>query len=104
LLLFILIKINNNKKQAFVAEAAQQSVGLAAPNAPPEPAQPVDFVVVYLQSYKIKLPSQAFLDERFSPWTKLRQVGCYDLAKVRLVTIDSCALIHSCLSFAIATS
>ena len=51
------------------------------------------------QSYEIKLPSQAFLDGRSSPWRKLREVGCYDVAKFRLVTIDSCALIHSCLLF-----
>ena len=43
------------------------------------------------QSYEIKLPSQAFLDGRSSPWRKLRQVECYDAAKLRLVTIDSCA-------------
>ena len=49
-----------------------------------------------VQSYEIKLPSQAFLDGRSSPWIKFRQVGCYDVAKFRLVTIDSCALIHSC--------
>jgi hypothetical protein len=30
---------------------------------------------------------------------KLRQVGCYDVEKFRLVTIDSCALIDSCLLF-----
>ena len=52
-----------------------------------------------IQSYEIKLPPQPFLDGRFSPWRKLRQVGCYDVAKFRLVTIDSCALIHSCLLF-----
>ena len=41
------------------------------------------------QSYEIKLPSHAFLDGRSSPWRKLRQVGCYDGAKFRLVTLDS---------------
>ena len=51
------------------------------------------------QSYEIKLPSQAFLDGKSSPGRKLRQVGCYDVAKFRLATIDSCALIHSCLLF-----
>ena len=51
------------------------------------------------QSYEMKLPSKAFLDGRSSPWRKLRQVGCYDVAKFRLVTIDSCALIHNCLLF-----
>ena len=34
---------------------------------------------VYLQSYEIKLPSQAFLDGRSLPRRKLRQVGCYDV-------------------------
>ena len=47
-----------------------------------------------LQRYEIKVPSQIFLDGR-----KLRRVGCYDVAKFRLVKIDSCALIHSCLLF-----
>ena len=37
------------------------------------------------QSYEIKLPSQAFLDGKSSPRRKLRQVGCYDVAKFRLV-------------------
>ena len=37
------------------------------------------------QSYEIKLPSQAFLDRRSSPWRKLRQFGCYDVAKFRFV-------------------
>ena len=54
------------------------------------------FRVTSKQSYEIKLPSQAFLDGRASPWRKLRQVGCYDVAKFRLVTIESYALIHSC--------
>ena len=40
-----------------------------------------------MQSYEIKLPSQTFLDGRFSPWRKLRQVGCYAVAKLRLVTL-----------------
>ena len=57
------------------------------------------FWVTSKQSYEIKLPSQAFLDGRSSPWRKLRQVACYDVAKFRLVTIDSCTLIHSCLLF-----
>ena len=51
------------------------------------------------QSYEIKLASQAFLDGRSSPWRKLRQVRCLDVAKFWLVTIDSWALIHSCLLF-----
>ena len=57
------------------------------------------YMLWQLQSYEIKLPSQAFLDGRSSPWRKLRQVGCYDVAKFRLVTIYSCALIHSCVLF-----
>ena len=43
----------------------------------------------------IKLPSEAFLGGRSSPWRLLTQFGCYGVAKFRLVTIDSCALIHS---------
>ena len=53
----------------------------------------------FTQSYEIKLPSQTLLDGTFSPYRKLRQVGCYDVAKFRLVKIDSCALIHSCQLF-----
>ena len=53
----------------------------------------------YTQSYEIKLPSQAFLDGRSSPCKILRQVGCKDVAKFRLVTIDGNASIHSCLLF-----
>ena len=49
--------------------------------------------------YEIKLPSQVFLDGRSSPWRKLRQVGCCDVAKFRLVTVDNWALIHICLLF-----
>ena len=54
---------------------------------------------VVVQSYEIKQPSQAFLDGRSSPWKKLRQVGCYAVARFRLVTIDSYGLIKSCLLF-----
>ena len=53
--------------------------------------------VTFRQSYEIKLPSQAFLDGRTLPWRKLRQVGCYDVAKFKLVRIDNCKLMHSCL-------
>ena len=52
-----------------------------------------------MQSYEIKLPSQAFLDWRFLHLRKLREIGCHDVAKFRFVTIDSSALIQSCLLF-----
>ena len=51
------------------------------------------------QSYEIKLPFQAFLDGRYSPWRKSRLVGCYDVANYRLVTIDSFAISDSFLLF-----
>ena len=64
------------------------------------------FVWVGDETKYTKLWNQVTSSGHFGIWNsgdflcwKLRQVGCYDVAKLRLVTIDSCALIHSCLLF-----
>ena len=51
---------------------------------------------MYGQSYEIKLPSQAFIDQISSPWEKIKTGWGYDVAKFRLVTIDSSHWLKNC--------
>ena len=54
--------------------------------------------VIYSKLWN-QVPSSSLFTWMVLTLKKLRQVGCYDVEKFRLITIDSCALIDSCLLF-----